>query len=232
MEPSSPLVIAGLGNPGQKYDGTRHNVGFRLIDAFARVHNCTWSARREFEAETASLVRNGRRIYLVKPQTYVNESGRAAGAICRYFRIDPKTSLIVVYDEINIELGRIKISVRGSAGGHNGIESLIRHVGAGFIRFRIGIGPRHPPGIDLKDFVLGRFTADQEAELTRREPEFLQALHLLIDSGPNAAMNRINQKKNQQDEPNQPELQSDLRSRHAGQEGIGRGCDRDIEKGD
>lgn len=217
----SPIVIAGLGNPGQKYEGTRHNVGFDLVDALAREEGSSWAAKREFEAEVATFDRGGRRVLLAKPQTYVNESGRSVGAICRYFRIQPSSSLVVVYDDINIELGRVKISVKGSAGGHNGLVSLIQHLGNEFIRFRIGIGPRHPPEMDLKDFVLGKFLEEQKALLKSKEPEFLEAIHLLIDSGPNSAMNRVNQRKKKQDEPNEPELQSDLRPRYEGQDGVG-----------
>lgn len=220
----SPMVIAGLGNPGQKYEGTRHNVGFQLVDALAREHGCSWAKKREFEAEVATFDRGGRRIILAKPQTYVNESGRSVGAICRYFRTSPSSSLVVAYDEINIGLGRLKISLKGSAGGHNGLISLIQHVGSEFIRFRVGIGPRHPPEMDLKDFVLGKFTEDQNALLKSKEREFLDAIHLLIDSGANSAMNRVNQKKKKQDEPNEPnepELQSDLRPRYEGQNGVG-----------
>jgi peptidyl-tRNA hydrolase, PTH1 family len=228
---SSGYVIAGLGNPGPRYDGTRHNVGFWLLDALAREHGCAWSMKSEFEAEVARFERGGRRILLAKPQTYVNLSGRSVGAICRYFRIPPATALVVVYDEINIDAGRLKISLKGSAGGHNGIADIIQHLGNEFIRFRVGIGPRHPPAIDLKDFVLGKFSEEQAALLQSQEREFLEAIHLLIDSGPNPAMNRVNQKNRKQDEPNQSKLPRDLHSRHEGQDGVGGGSDRAVEKG-
>lgn len=229
----SPLVIAGLGNPGRKYEGTRHNVGFDLLDALAREQKCSWSKRREFDAEVATFDRRGRRIYLVKPQTYVNLSGSSVGAICRYYRVDSASSLIVVYDEINIDLGRLKISIKGSAGGHNGLISLIEHLGSDFIRFRVGIGPRHPPEMDMKDFVLGKFSEEQRALLMSKERELLNALHLLVDSGPNHAMNQVNQKNNKQDEPNEPKkskLPRDLRPRHEGEERVGGGSDRTVEE--
>jgi PTH1 family peptidyl-tRNA hydrolase len=229
----SPIIIAGLGNPGREYEGTRHNIGFVLLDALARQQGCLWSKRREFEAEVATFQREGRRVYLVKPQTYVNLSGRSVGAFCRYYRADPAGSLVVVYDEINIELGRLKISVKGSAGGHNGLISMIECVGPTFVRFRVGIGPRQPAEIDLKDFVLGKFSEEQQALLTSKEREFVDALHLLVDSGPNHAMNRVNQKNKKQDEPNEPrkpELPRDLRPRHEGEEGIRGGSDRTVEE--
>lgn len=228
-------VIAGLGNPGRKYEGTRHNVGFWLLDAVARQQGCSWTTKREFEAEVAQFDRAGCRVLLARPQTYVNLSGRSVGAICRYYKIPPAVSLIVVYDEINIELGRLKISVKGSAGGHNGIADILQHVGKEFIRFRVGIGPRHPPQMDLKDFVLGKFTEEQKHFIESKEREFLDALHLLIDSGPIHAMNRVNQKERKQDEPiepNQSKLPGDLRPRHEGQDGVGRRSDRAVEEGD
>jgi peptidyl-tRNA hydrolase, PTH1 family len=224
----APLVIAGLGNPGQGYVGTRHNIGFWLVEAVARLHGGQWSRRREFEAEVCPVERKGRKIHLVKPQTYVNESGRSLGPFCRYYRV-PETSLIVAYDELNLDVGSLKISVKGSAGGHNGLASLIEHVGSDFVRFRIGIGPRFPREMDLKDFVLGKFSGEQTSLLESRLSEFLDALHLLVDSGPNAAMNRINQRK-KKDEPNE-KLQSDLHSRHAGQEPVGGGSDLRPQEG-
>lgn len=229
----SPIIIVGLGNPGREYEGTRHNVGFMLLDVLADQEKCLWSKRREFEAEVATFHRKGHRVYLVKPQTYVNLSGRSVGAICRYYRAEPSASLVVAYDEINIDLGRLKISIKGSAGGHNGLVSMIEHVGSAFVRFRVGIGPRQPAGIDLKDFVLGKFSEGQQALLKSKEREFIDALHLLVDSGPNHAMNRVNQKNKNQDEPNEPkesELPRDLRPRHEGEEGIGGGSNRTVEE--
>lgn len=225
----TPLVIAGLGNPGRQYEATRHNIGYWLVDALAREHGCNWSPRREFEAEVASFDRAGRRVWLLKPLTYVNESGRSLGPFCRYYRI-PATSLVVVYDELNLETGRLKIAVRGSAGGHNGLASIIQHLGSEFIRFRIGIGPRHPPEIDLKDFVLGKFSEQQAALMESKVREFLEALHLLIDSGPNHAMNRVNQKNRKQDERNEQKLQSELRPRHEGEDAVGGRSDRPVEE--
>lgn len=229
----SPLLIVGLGNPGKEYAETRHNIGFRLLDAWARAEGARWTLKKAFEAEVAPLVRRGRRILLVKPQTYVNLSGRSAEALCRYYRVDPASALVVVYDEMNLDLGRMKISVKGSAGGHNGLVSLIEHLGSAFVRFRIGIGPRHPPEMELKDFVLGKFTEEQSALLKSKERDFLNALHLLVDSGPNRAMNRVNQKNRKQNEPNEPsqsEVSRHLRPGHEGQEGIGRGSDRAVEE--
>lgn len=226
----APLVIAGLGNPGREYEGTRHNVGFWLVDAIARKEGCIWSLRREFEAETCTFRKRGKKIFLVKPLTYVNESGRALSAFCRYYRI-PATSLIVVYDELNMDAGRLKISVKGSAGGHNGLVSILQHLDSDFVRFRLGIGPREPAEMELKDFVLGKFTEEQMATFEGKEREFLWAVQLLVDSGPNHAMNRINQKTKKQDERKEQQLQSDLRAGPEEQDTVGRGSDRGTEEG-
>ncbi len=226
----APVVIAGLGNPGREYEGTRHNIGFWLVDAWAREQGVQWALRREFEAEVCSFQRRGKKIFLVKPTTYVNLSGRALGAFCRYYRI-PATSVVVVYDELNLDAGRLKISVKGSAGGHNGIASILEHLDSDFIRFRLGIGPRFPPEIDLKDFVLGKFTEQQAADFEGRVREFVGALQLLIDSGPNHAMNRINQRNKVKNERQEQQLQSDVCSRHEKQDGIGGGNHRSAEEG-
>ena len=226
----APVAIAGLGNPGREYEGTRHNIGFWLVDALAREQGLQWSLRREFEAEVCSFTRRGKKIFLVKPMTYVNESGRALGAFCRYYRI-PTTSLIVAYDELNLDAGRLKVSLKGSAGGHNGIASILTHLDSDFVRFRMGIGPRFPAEIDLKDFVLGKFTEQQLADFEGRVREFLGALQLLVDSGPDHAMNRINQKTKPKNERKEQQLQSDLRPRPEEQGGVGGGDHRPAEEG-
>jgi peptidyl-tRNA hydrolase, PTH1 family len=226
----SPLVIAGLGNPGRQYEGTRHNIGYWLVDALAREQGCSWAKRREFQAEVCSFDRGRRKVFLVKPLTFVNLSGESLGPFCRYYRVEV-SSLVVVYDELNLEAGRLKISLKGSAGGHNGLASIIQHLGSEFVRFRLGIGPRHPPEIDLKDFVLGKFSEQQAADFEGRVRDFLAALHLLIDSGPNHAMNQINQRNKKQDEPKEQQLQSKLHPRHEGQDAVGGGSHRPAEEG-
>ncbi|MEX2382679.1 MAG: aminoacyl-tRNA hydrolase [Opitutales bacterium] len=187
-------LIAGLGNPGIRYAETRHNIGFMLIDALALQHGCSWAAETRFEALTSTLRIGERKIFLLKPQTYVNRSGQSVDAICRYYRI-PSCEVVVAYDEINLPLGRVKISVSGSAGGHNGIAHLLRYLAGDFIRFRLGIGPKAPPEIDMKDFVLGKFSTEGRTIITEKLPEFLEGLQLLIDRGPDMAMNHVNQRK-------------------------------------
>jgi len=137
----SIAVIAGLGNPGAEYVGTRHNVGFDVIDALAAECGVSWKLEKKFSAETARITLAGQSVVLMKPQTYVNDSGRALGAWLRFFR-KPASQAAVVYDEINLDLGRLKLSTRGSAGGHNGIASLLSEAGDGFVVTSSGAGLR------------------------------------------------------------------------------------------
>ena len=131
--------------------------------------------------------------WLAKPLTFMNESGRAVGAIARYHKL-PVDAIAAVYDDLTIELGRPKISVTGSAGGHNGVASLLEHLGDGFVRYRIGIGPKEPPEMDLKDFVLSKFTPAQLATIEQKLDSYVQGLELLLDRGADQAMNQLNRK--------------------------------------
>ena len=187
-------LVVGLGNPGREYAETRHNIGFIIADAFVRARSGSWTHRREFESDIAKVTQGARSdLYVLKPQTFMNESGRAVGAFSRFHRIQPE-EIAVVYDELNLDLGATKLSIRGSAGGHNGVQSLLTHVGDGFRRYRLGIGPRQPPEIALKAYVLGRFTPDQQSTLTQLLPEYLSGLDLLLMQGVAAAMNRLNRR--------------------------------------
>jgi len=189
----SIAVIAGLGNPGPKYRNSRHNVGFVLVDALARKFRCAWKLEARFEAEVATALLGERRILLVKPQTYMNASGRSLGAILRYHKFSPER-LLAVYDDLHLTFGRVKLSVEGSAGGHNGVADLLERVGSGFARFRFGIGEKPHREMDLADYVLSRFDKAETDELERRMPDYLDQLQLVIDKGIEPAMNIINQR--------------------------------------
>ncbi|WP_395687568.1 aminoacyl-tRNA hydrolase [Aestuariivirga sp.] len=133
-------LIVGLGNPGPKYQGNRHNIGFMAVDEIVRRHGFSpW--RKRFQGETAEGMLAGVKVLALKPMTYMNESGRAVGEAMRFFNIDP-AQLIVLYDELDLEPGRLRIKLGGGAAGHNGIRSLIAHCGPHFVRVRLGIG--HP----------------------------------------------------------------------------------------
>jgi len=193
-------LIAGLGNPGAEYRRTRHNIGFSIVEALATAEGVTWSHEKRFEADLGSLKRRNHQIILTKPLTYMNQCGPALKKICHYYKI-PANSLIVIYDEINIELGKLKVSIKGSAGGHNGLDSAMQHLGEGFVRYRIGIGPKTPAQMDLKDFVLGRFRTGEDAIVNKKMAEYVAGLKLIVDIGPEPAMNQLNQRK-PTDEPN------------------------------
>ncbi len=188
-------IIAGLGNPGSEYRNTRHNLGFRVIDFLAESEGVKWKNESGFEAELAKVSLCGRPILLVKPLTFMNESGRSLNLLCRYYKMQPE-ALAVVCDEVQLSLGDTKITIKGGAGGHNGIESVIERLGEGFVRYRLGIGPKSNPEISLKNFVLGKFRPEEEEILNKKMAEYLIGLKLLVDSGPILAMNQINQKIN------------------------------------
>lgn len=198
-------LIVGLGNPGREYAATRHNIGFIVADAFVHARGGSWACRREFEAEVARVPGGPRPdLMALKPLTFMNDSGRAVAGFCRFHRIVPE-EVVVIYDELNLELGATKLSIRGSAGGHNGVQSVLAHFGDGFRRFRVGIGPRHPPEIDLKDYVLGRFTPAQHDTLTHLLPSYLAGLDLLLTQGVAAAMNQLNRRPTSDDRHRSPE---------------------------
>src|SRR5471030_3232355 len=190
----SVTLIAGLGNPGREYAGTRHNLGFTLVEALAAAEGLKWKSDSRFETDTARWdARPGVTRLLVKPQTFMNDSGRALRALLDFHKVAPDT-LIVAYDDLNIDLGLVKVSVTGSAGGHNGVASLLEHLGSGFARFRLGVGPKFPPEMDLKDFVLARFTQDQLTLIQQKTATYVQGLELLLASGADRAMNQLNRR--------------------------------------
>ncbi len=191
----SVTLLAGLGNPGAKYAATRHNLGFKVVDALAAAEGLSWKHEARFEADIARWnVRPGETRWLIKPQTFMNESGRALRKLLDFHKL-PAESLAVAYDEINIEIGRVKLSVDGSAGGHNGIASLLEHVGNGFLRYRLGIGSsERPVGMDIADYVLGKFSLSEQTIIDQNLKTFVEGARLLFTSSPAEAMNRLNRR--------------------------------------
>ena len=152
-------LLVGLGNPGDKYFETKHNVGFMLIDQLAKKQNVTFTHDKIFQADLASFFFNGEKIYLVKPTTFMNESGKAIHALLTYYVLDIE-DLLVIYDDLDMEVGKIRLRAKGSAGGHNGVKSIIQHIGTQvFNRIKIGIG-RPQKGMSVVHHVLSKF--DQE----------------------------------------------------------------------
>jgi PTH1 family peptidyl-tRNA hydrolase len=189
-------LIVGLGNPGRKYDGTRHNVGFEVVDALARRHGAEWEAApRGIEAlvgpwRTADSV-------LVKPLTYMNLSGGAVVPLLQFYKVDP-VDLLVLVDEVHLDLGRLRIRRSGSAGGHNGLKSLIASLGSQeFARLRIGVG-RGDGRRDLADHVLAKFDADERATVAEMVDRSADAVELFVIEGIGPVMNRYNRKEDQE----------------------------------
>jgi PTH1 family peptidyl-tRNA hydrolase len=187
-------VIAGLGNPGQEYSQTKHNVGFMFIDALAeRLHIDTmW--KDKFEAKIAEGHIDGEKVILVKPQTYMNDSGRAIGPLLHWYKLETK-DLIVAHDDMDIAAGTLRIRRKGSAGGHNGIKSILANVeDENFARVRIGIG-RPMPGWTVVNHVLAKFSDEDVPKIKEVINYLLPAVECMTTAGIDLAMNRFNPKK-------------------------------------
>jgi peptidyl-tRNA hydrolase, PTH1 family len=181
-------LIVGLGNPGARYEGTRHNIGFAVLDEVAARHEVTFRAAPA-EAVTARL--GSLDTWLAKPTTFMNLSGRAVGGLCRYFRVDPE-DLLIVSDDVNLPVGRLRARARGSAGGHNGLRSIIEALGTeGFPRLRLGVG-RGDGRRDLADHVLARFGPDEQSAVESAVRRGADAIEMFIGSGVEAVMNTFN----------------------------------------
>jgi len=182
-------AIVGLGNPGSQYKGTRHNVGFDVIDEIARRQSVGFESAPA-EALIAKWRRPEEAVLLVKPLTFMNLSGQAVGELARYFKIEV-ADLIVVVDEVHLPLGKLRARKRGSAGGHNGLKSVIAHLGDEFARLRLGVG-RGGDQRNLADHVLSRFEKDEAAEVERMTARAADAAEMFITSGIEAVMNAFN----------------------------------------
>lgn len=187
----SLYIIAGLGNPEKKYVNTRHNVGFDAIDALAEKYDIDVSMRKH-RAFCGKGVINGHKVVLVKPQTYMNLSGESLRAVMEYYKVNPETGLVVLYDDISLDLGRIRIREKGSAGGHNGIKNIIANLNTqNFTRIKIGVGEK-PKGMDLAAYVLGHFAKAERETINKAIDDAVEALGDILDQNTQAAMNRFN----------------------------------------
>lgn len=184
-------IIAGLGNPGREYAGTRHNVGFNVVTRIADDYKIQISDK-EHKALCGKGFINGNKVLLALPQTYMNLSGESVRSLVNYYKINPEEELIVIYDDVSMDIGRIRIRRAGSAGGHNGIKNIIAQLGTDrFPRMKIGVGKK-PDKWDLKDYVLGRFS-DEENEIMRSmTAKGSEACRDYILYGVDEAMNRYN----------------------------------------
>ena len=181
MPSENTWLIVGLGNPGPEYAKTRHNIGFRCLDILAQKLGCTVD-RGKFQGLYGQASYRGQKVYLLKPLTYMNLSGRSVVQLSAYFQIPPQM-IIVLFDDISLEPGRLRVRPSGSAGGHNGIKSIIQELGSqDFPRVKIGVGAKPHPDFDLADWVLSPFTAQEE-----------KALAVSLENGANAALTILEQ---------------------------------------
>lgn len=184
-------LIVGLGNPGREYERTRHNTGFRAIDLLAQTLGCKID-KAKFQGLYGQTVYNGTKLFLLKPQTYMNLSGRAVLQLSAYYSIPPER-IIVLFDDISLEPGRLRVRGDGSAGGHNGIKSIIAELGSqNFPRVKIGVGAKPNPEFDLAAWVLSTFSEKEEKDLSFALKNVGQAALLIIDQGVPQAANRFN----------------------------------------
>ena len=187
-------LIAGLGNPTREYEKTRHNVGFDTIDVLADRIN-TDVAERKFKGLYGKGMLGGEKVILLKPQTFMNLSGESVRAAADFYKIPPD-HIIVISDDISLDVGHLRIRTKGSAGGHNGIKNIIAHLGTQeFPRIKIGVGGK-PPRMDLADYVLSRFPAEERKIMETAFRDAAEAAGVLIAEGPDAAMNRFNGPRN------------------------------------
>ncbi len=187
-------IIVGLGNPTREYEHTRHNVGFDTVDVIADKHNF-FMMEKKHKAFYGKGFINGQRAILAKPQTFMNLSGESVRALIDYYKADEETELIVIYDDISLEPGQLRIRKKGSAGGHNGIKNIIAHLGHDkFIRIKVGVGEK-PKGYDLADYVLSRFPKSEQEAMDDAFKRATEAVEVIISDGPDEAMNRFNGKK-------------------------------------
>ena len=186
-------LIAGLGNPTTEYDKTRHNVGFSVIDVLADRYRIDISEKKH-KALCGRGVIEGQKVLLLKPQTFMNLSGESIRAAADYYKIEPE-EMIVIYDDISLDPGQLRIRLKGSAGGHNGIKNIIANLGTqDFPRIKVGVGAK-PPRMDLADYVLSRFGAGEQKLMEEAFGEAAEAAVMMMTDGAERAMNHFNAKK-------------------------------------
>ena len=185
-------LIAGLGNPTREYEKTRHNVGFEAIDILADKAGTTVTEKKHKALYGKGYI-GGQKVILAKPQTYMNLSGESIREIADFYKIEPE-NIIILCDDINLSEGQLRIRLKGSAGGHNGLKNIISHLGTQeFPRIRSGVGEK-PRGMDLADYVLGRFPKEQQAVMEEAYRDAADAACMMIEEGADAAMNHYNRK--------------------------------------
>ena len=187
------FIIAGLGNPTLQYEGTRHNVGFDVIDTLAERYNISVDTRKSRALIGKGMI-EGHKVILVKPQTYMNLSGESIRSLVDYYKVDEESELIVIYDDVSLGVGQLRIRKKGSAGGHNGIKSILSELGTDvFLRIKVGVGEK-PRKYDLADYVLGHFSIEEKEQMKEGYQKAADAVSMLLNGETEAAMNQYNRK--------------------------------------
>lgn len=188
------FIIVGLGNPGPEYEGTRHNAGFAVIDRLAEKYNIGVDTRKH-QALIGKGMIGGEKVILAKPQTYMNLSGESVESLVDYYKVDETEEVLVIYDDISLDVGQIRVRAKGSAGGHNGIKNIIAHLGGQkFARVKVGVGEK-PAKWDLADYVLGHFSGEEEEQMQKGYELACEAAEKILSGNMEAAMNEFNRKK-------------------------------------
>ena len=186
-------IIAGLGNPTLQYEGTRHNVGFDVIDTLADRYNISVDTRK-IRALIGKGMIEGHKVILAKPQTFMNLSGESIRSLADYYKVDVETELLVIYDDVSLDVGQLRIRKKGSAGGHNGIKNIILNLGTDvFPRIKVGVGEK-PKKYDLADYVLGHFSKAEKEQMDEGYKKAASAVAMILNGEMDVAMNEYNRK--------------------------------------
>ena len=191
------FIIVGLGNPSKEYEGTRHNAGFEVIDRISDKYNISVDTKKH-RALIGKGIIEGQKVILAKPQTFMNLSGESVRSLLDYYKVDEEQELIVIYDDISLDNGQIRIRAKGSAGGHNGIKNIIAHLGGQiFPRVKVGVGEK-PSKYDLADYVLGHFSKEEQVLMDEGYAHAIHAVEMILEGDISAAMNEYNRKKKEE----------------------------------
>ena len=194
---SKMFIIAGLGNPTKEYEGTRHNVGFDVIDRLSEKYNIAVDTKKHRAFIGKGMIA-GQKVILAKPQTYMNLSGESIRSLLDYYKVDEEHELLVIYDDISLGVGQLRIRAKGSAGGHNGIKNIIAHLGGQvFPRIKVGVGEK-PPKYDLADYVLGHFSKAEKVLMDEGYDNAVRAVEMIVSGDIEGAMNEFNRKKKEE----------------------------------
>ena len=194
---SKMFIIAGLGNPTKEYEGTRHNVGFDVIDRLSEKYNIAVDTKKHRAFIGKGMIA-GQKVILAKPQTFMNLSGESIRSLLDYYKVDEEHELLVIYDDVSLGVGQLRIRAKGSAGGHNGIKNIIAHLGGQvFPRIKIGVGEK-PPKYDLADYVLGHFSKAEKILMDEGYDNAVRAVEMIVSGDIEGAMNEYNRKKKEE----------------------------------